>query len=176
MWPLGDGTEEPLSKAEIVASSLVELCKDTSSMFLKGLLGEDVSTASQALIEPVNLEVLLFALHLTDRLTFVHLRSGERALFMEALLPAVKRLLRPPLDANLADLYNVRQQFYGGFAKLCPDGDDSLKGTLFWEFGKALAAVYADYNPVAATLTSAAGMDLLKLINEVLLSTGIIRG
>ena len=93
---------------------------------------------------------------------------------MDALLPSVQKLLKPPFDGTLADLYNTRQQFYADLR--FPTNGQDLKGTLFWEFGKALAAVYADMNPVAVTMTASFGAMLLDLVDEVLRAARIIKG
>ena len=171
MWPFSKGTKSLESKAEFVAPLLMDVCKDTSATLLMALLGVEASTKNPSLLQPIALEELSFVLHLTDRLVFAHYGAEQRAQFMDALLPAVKKLLTPPSDASLVTLYNTRQTFYASLR--FPNSTKDLKGTLFWEFGKTLAVGYANVNPVAVTMTAKFGAELLDLVDEVLRSAGI---
>lgn len=108
----------------------------------------------------------MFGLHLTDRIAFGRLGASNTAGFMDALLPAIQSELQPTVSSQLEDLYNTRNTFYGGFRKLYPDENENLKGTLFWEFGKALGSVYANSNPARITGVSMFGMTFMQAINQ----------
>jgi hypothetical protein len=155
-------------QAKTVASMLIDCCQETAPVFLKTLLGEDNLVNNKGLIAPLTIELLVFGLHLCDRITFDHLGERGRSTFMDALLPRVREELEPPFDSKLQDSYNTRNAFYGSFRRLAPDNNRNLKGTLFWEFGKAMSSVYADDNPVAVIEASMEGMSFMRTINQVL--------
>ena len=93
---------------------------------------------------------------------------------MNALLPSVQRELKPPLDSQFQDLYNTRNMFYGGCPRLFPEKKDNLKGTLFWEFGKAMGSVYANSHPVAIMQTAIEGMDFMGAVNQAIAIATVI--
>lgn len=174
MWPFSRQTEGFQSKAEFVAPLLLDVCNDMSPTLLMALLGVEGAAKNKSLLPEIVMEEIAFGVHLTDRLVFANFGADQRAQFMDALLPVIKKLLEPPLDASLADFYNTRQQFYASLR--FPKSGQDLKGTLFWEFGKALALSYANSNPVAVTMTSNFGADLLNVVDELLRAAKIIRG
>ena len=174
MWPFSRRLESFQSKAELVAPLLLDVCNDMSPTLLMALLGVEDAAKNKSLLPEIAIEEIVFGLHLTDRLVFVHCGADQRAQFMDALLPAIKKLLEPSLDASLADFYSTRQQFYASLR--FPKSTQDLKGTLFWEFGKALAAIYANSNPVAVTMTSNFGAGLLNVVDDLLRAAKIIRG
>ena len=49
-----------------------------------------------------------------------------------------------------------------------------LKGTLFWEFGKAMGLVYAENNPVAIAQTAMDGMDFMGTVNQALATAKVV--
>ncbi len=112
MWPFKKRIKNRRANAESLAPLLMDVCKETSASLLRSVLGVEGAAQNQSLLRSVELEELAFALHLTDRLLFAHYGADQRALFMDDLLPSVKKLLDPPFDGTLADLYNTRQQFY----------------------------------------------------------------
>lgn len=174
MWPFSKRTESFQSKAEFVAPLLLDVCNDMSPTLLMALLGVEGAAKNKSLLPEIVMEEIAFGLHLTDRLVFAHFGADQRAQFMDALVPATKTLLEPPLDASLAGLYRTRQQFYASLR--FPESSQDLKGTLFWKFGKALAAIYADSNPVAVTMSSNFGAGLLNVVDDLLRAAKIIRG
>ena len=167
-----------------MADLLLSAAREATKIFFEGLSGEkpaldndalpDGETSAAALMQSLLLEVLSFELHLTDRLAFSKFGSKERATFMDTLLAEVARRLEPPFNVELQDVFNIRQQFYGRFPKLYAEKGDSLAGTLFWEFGKAMAAVYADNNPAAVTTTSINSMTLFETVNGFLRMAKVI--
>jgi hypothetical protein len=152
--------------AQTAAAVLMAATKEAAPLLLKTLVGEESVDANQGLIAPLTSELLKFGLHLTDRIAFGRLGASNTAEFMDVLLPAIQSELQPTVSSQLEDLYNTRNTFYGGFRKLYPDENENLKGTLFWEFGKALGSVYASSNPARITGVSMFGMTFMQAINE----------
>jgi len=147
--------------------------EEAAPHLLKALVGEERSNQNQELLAQLTSELLIFGLHLTDRIAFGRLGASNRSGFMNALLPAVQRELQPPVSSQLEQLYNIRNTFYGSFCKLYPDKKENLKGTLFWEFGKALGSVYANSNPGAIMEVSIFGMTFMRCINEAFEKTKV---
>ena len=168
MWPFKKQTVDYQSKAATMADLLLGVAPEATRIIAEGLLTEelgvdkDIPTGSQAILTSLAWEVLAFELHLTDRQIFSSLGASTRAPFMDALCAAIAQRLGPPRDVELQNVYNKRQQFYRRFPKLYAESGESLKGTLFWEFGKMLAAAYAESNPAAIMAISISGMSLFE--------------
>lgn len=137
--------------AESVADATLESCETGVLNLMDALFGKENAENNSEYIEPLYLELLVFALQITDRIVFAKLGSEDRAEFMNELLSVVKKRIQSPIKSEFRSLYNSRTAFYASFQKLLPDESESPKGTLFWEFGKALGAVYCNSNPVSVT-------------------------
>jgi hypothetical protein len=174
MWRFNRRSNNFDAQAKAAAPILIACCEETAPTFLKALVGENNLDSNKELITPLTIELLVFGLHLADRITFGRLGARGRSAFMNALLSRVRDELKSPLNSQLQDLYNTRNAFYAGFQKLTPDDKDNLKGTLFWEFGKAMGSVYAGSNPVAIMEASMQGMSLLNTINRVLATVKVV--
>ncbi len=174
MWPFNRRSENFDAQAKAAAPMLIACCKETAPTLLKALVGENKPDNNKELIAPLTIELLVFGLHLADRITFGCLCARGRSAIMNALLPRVRDELEHPLNSRLQDLYNTRNAFYAGFRKLAPDDKDNLKGTLFWEFGKAMGSVYADSNPVAIIEASREGMSFMSAISQVLTTVKLV--
>lgn len=166
MWPFKKSGGDFSLRTQTAATVLMVATAEAAPHLLKSLVGEECINANQELIAPLTAELIIFGLHLTDRIAFGRLGASDRAKFMDALLPAIQSKLQPSVSSRLEDLYNTRNNFYGEFHKLYPSENENLKGTLFWEFGKALGSVYANSNPVRITETSMFGMTFMKAINQ----------
>ena len=166
MWPFKKSGKDFTFQAKAAAVVLITETRDSTAHLLKSLVGEERFESSEELVVPLVAELLAFGLHLTDRMAFGRLGESNRAEFMDALLLAVRSELQPPVSSQLRDLYNSRNSFYGGFRKFYPEGNETLKGTLFWEFGKALGSIYANSNPVAITEASKFGMTFMQAISQ----------
>jgi hypothetical protein len=171
------------SKADTIAPLLVEASRDSAARFLDWLSDEGVSEGHDTLLVSMSVQTTLLSLHLADRLVLMHLGAPAQREFMDALLPATKRLLGPILgpmydlsfqELSFQELYNASQEFYASFPKLVPDKNESVKGTLFWEFGKTVAAAYAEDNPAAVMMASHVGVELLKYTDQALRSAQVI--
>jgi hypothetical protein len=174
MWPFKKSGEDYSARAQTASAVLIGVTQEAAPHLLKALVGEERVDENHKLLALFTTELLIFGLHLTDRIAFSHLGASKRSGFMNVLLPAVQRELRPPLSSQLEQLYNARNSFYGSFPKLYADENENLKGTLFCEFGKALGSVYANSNPVAVTQTSMLGMTFMQGIQEVQENKGLL--
>jgi hypothetical protein len=146
--------EDLTRQAEFAAVAVVEVSQTNVSLLLSALFGEDGATTKGAMAAALALELLAFALHLTDRIAFDRFGSRKRQSFMDAVLKAVQRELQPPFSAELQHLYNTRNSFYATFRKLAPEGNEGAKGTVFWEFAKTVGAEYANGEPAAIVTTA----------------------
>lgn len=168
MWPFRGNVPsgDVLRRSEVAATILIVIANESAPYAVKELVGEERADASGELISPITLELLILGLHLTDRMAFSKLGAANRTVFVDALLPAVQRQLNSALQPRVEALYNTRNMFYGGFRNLYPDKakNEILKGTLFWEFGKSLGAIYANSNPIAITQVSALGMTIMQSV------------
>jgi hypothetical protein len=59
--------------------------EEAAPLLLKALVGEERVDANQELTAPLTLELLIFGLHLTDRIAFGQLGDENRSGFMNAL-------------------------------------------------------------------------------------------
>lgn len=164
MWSKNSGNFSV--RAQTAAAVLMAATEKAAPHLLRSLVGENCIDANKELITPLTSELLIFGLHLTDRIALGRLGANDRAEFMDALLPAIQDELQLPLNSRLEDLYNTRNTFYGEFRKLYPAEKESLKGTLFWEFGKALGVVFANSNPARISETSIFGMVFMQTVNN----------
>jgi hypothetical protein len=173
MWPFKKRGGDFSARAQTASAVLLGVTEEAAPLLLKALVGEKGVDDNQQILAPLSSELLIFGLHLTDRIAFGRLGASDRSGFMNALLPAIQRGLKPPLSSQLEHLYNTRNTFYGGFRKLYPDEKENLKGTLFWEFGKALGSVYANSNPLAIMEVSMFGMTFMRGIHEAFEKTKV---
>ncbi|MCY3024461.1 MAG: hypothetical protein NTW87_36260 [Planctomycetota bacterium] len=166
MWPFRKSGDHFSVGAAAACNVLMGATEEGTPHLLEALVGKERVGESEDLLAPIKCELLIFGLHLTDRIAFARLGAGSTSGFMNALLPLIQQELEPAIGAQLEHLYNMRNTFYGGFCKLYPDKEEDLKGTLFWEFGKAMGSVYADSNPVAIMQTSMFGMTFMEAMIE----------
>jgi hypothetical protein len=159
--------------AETAADLLVELTDRLHTSFFEALVGDNASAVTPQVTARGSAELLVFALHLSDRIALTRLGKQERATFMDTFLPAVQRRVRSALSPALLDLYNQRTLFYQSCRMPSGERNANLKGTLFWEFGKLMASpchypdpVYPNWNPIAMTRLSLWGMDLMIALTD----------
>jgi hypothetical protein len=154
--------------AERGADLLLAMCDRFRPSFFVALTSEPFGDQAKAVTERGSAELLVFALHLTDRIALTRLGNEKRAAFMDAFLPAVQRRVDGTLASALPGLYNQRTLFYQSCKMPVGGSNENLKGTLFWEFGKLMASpchypdpVFANWNPIAMMQVSLWGMDLM---------------
>jgi len=65
--------------------------------------------------------------------------------------------------------YNAAQQRYSAFKELLPEHGEGTRGTLFWEFGKAMCQEYDDnINPAILALLSLHAADTFIALGKTL--------
>ncbi len=120
----------------LTTGSLIDFCEKDS---------RQVNVRSKTPV--VAFEVLLFYLHMTDRISQRHLDRDRAHFFMDTLLPQTRNLLAEDeknatglhsFAGELRDMYNDRQLEYS-YYRFGPVGEGSLKGTLLWEFDKRIS-------------------------------------
>jgi hypothetical protein len=107
------------------------------------------------------LELIVFSLHLADRIAFNVLGPEKRDQFIDALVDSVSSNLaqsiikdttssetRQRFQRSVLTLYNERTRFYAPL-QIPSDGEAPLKGNLFWEAAKGVTNAYFP-NDVAA--------------------------
>jgi hypothetical protein len=157
--------------AETAADLLMALSDRLRPSFFEALVGSNPQTAE--VTARGSAEVVVFALHLSDRIALTRLGNEKRAKFMDAFLPGVQRRVDAALAQALPDLYNQRTLFYQSCQMPSGEKNANLKGTLFWEFGKLMASpchypdpVYPNWNPIAMAQLSLWGMDLMIALTD----------
>ncbi len=95
---------------------------------------------------------------------------------LSALPPALDRAGLPAVA--LESLYSERQFQYSQFKKIFAEEGESLKDTLCWEFGKAMASQYALTSPLSigylATAAGNAAAALSKILTDP--AVGLVAG
>ena len=159
--------------AETAANLLMALTDRFRPSFFEALVGDDASALTPEVTARGSAEVLVFALHLSDRIAFTRLGIEKRARFMDIFLSAVQRRVGSALAPALPDVYSQRTLFYQSCRLPSGGRNANLKGTLFWEFGKLMASpyhypdpVYPNQNPIAMTQLSLWGMDLMIALTD----------
>lgn len=116
-------------------------------------------------------ELIVFSLHLADRIAFGAVGPERRSRFVEALEGAVvghiaKGALADPspeatrqFAVKFQSLMMRRTQTYAGFPLAAP-GAQSLKGTLLWEAAKAIAGERFPQDVARATLALPGSLSL----------------
>ena len=117
--------------AERGADLLLAVCERCRPSFFVALLSETSCDLAKAVADRGTAEVLVFALHLTDRIALTILGNEKRAAFMDTFLPAVQRRVDPILAHALPGLYNQRTLFYQSCKLPSGGSNQNLKGTLF---------------------------------------------
>jgi hypothetical protein len=128
MSPLREKRDENAEKVNAAVATILQLAAGATPTVLKdfGL----AAAPDDGTVFAVTNELVIFAVHLTDRIAFGAM-SERRDTFMDRLLPLVQSKLTPELRSSFLATYNIRQAFYGGFKKLVPDRAGILIGTLF---------------------------------------------
>jgi hypothetical protein len=115
------------------------------------------------------LEILLFEVHLLDRLIFGALGPFKRKVFVDAVFEQLGRAAQPmglTVDA-LMDRVNKSQQEYAKYKRFYGEKGESLQGTLCWEFGKRLTFRYGVTNPAAPIWVTGRAMNLMNSLAGV---------
>ena len=95
MWPFKKSGGDFSARAQTASAVLMGVAEEAVPHLLKALVGEERVDESKNLLAPLTSELLIFGLHLTDRIAFGQLGASNRSGFMNALLPAIQRELEP---------------------------------------------------------------------------------
>jgi hypothetical protein len=168
-----------IEKADLLGESLFGGATETSSFIMEELgkrynIGfRDEHSAQQFLIE-----VIVFYMHLVDRLAFAHLGAAKRQVFGDrfivAVVKEVLRQLSKEISADdfgglLRDTYNRRQVEYAQFRVPIPKKDEPLKDTLYWEFSKIMFDLLDNTNPATLMFLNLLVADMTKvMLNDAL--------
>ena len=151
-----------IEKADLLGESLVGGASEAATLIVEDLrkrfaVGLREASSSQQFV----IEIVVFYMHMVDRLAFQYLGPYRREVFADRLnIAVIKEFLcsrNKEVDAaefaeHLKDAYNRRQREYAQYKDLIPMKDQPPKGTLFWEFSSILFGFMDDSNP--ATLVS----------------------
>jgi hypothetical protein len=173
MWPFDKFRKNYDANIDSVVPFLVAYCEETSPAFLKALGGNDNAGANGKLPNALFIELLIFGVHLIDRIVFFR-RMSIHAAFMSTLLPRVQDTLATGRKEQFQELYNTRIVLYGKFRKLAAPEHESQEGSLFWEFGKAMVGAYANNNPDAIKQASVEGIRLMSAVNQILAKAKVV--
>jgi hypothetical protein len=179
--PVDDANTAPATQRlqpDILAAAkqaLLEIRDRSLPDFLDVLQGEKAANVSDNLKTRASDELLVFVLHLTERIAQRDLGADGTNAFMEALLAFLGNDLQPDRKAILQGLFNTRVSFYRTLDMPTGEKGAGLAGTLFWEFGKLMTspAHYSDppfpsWNPITMDLVGLLGADLMIFVNDVL--------
>jgi hypothetical protein len=163
--PLAEAIE--LTSVDVFASSVAQV----QTLIGHQALPEELGTNPDELNETawsLTFELMVFSLHLADRIAFGVLGAVGRPKFMDALLSSVASKLASSIltdasqdaqsqfHSSFQQLYNDRVTFYAELA--FPSGGDApLRGTLFWEAAKLCAKqVFPQHESKATIMLSIA--------------------
>jgi hypothetical protein len=130
-------------------------------------------------------EVVVFYMHIVDRLAFRHLGPKRRQVFGDCfVLKVIEEFLRIPekgidpaaFASQLKDTYNRRQIEYARYGELIPAKEDPPKDTLFWEFNKILFAFINDTNPVTLLFLNLFVVDISLELLKVIKVEEVLQG
>ena len=167
MWPFDKKPKRGLQDRIKTAHELITgLADRVTPDLMKGVMGEDWQVRFPSYYVFVHLEVIVFQLHLTDRIVNGRMRE-HREEFMDALLPLTFVNLPEDTASRLQQVYNERQILYGSCKKIFADKDEALGGTLIWEFGKIIVEKYTGSLDASLMLVPySLGTHMLQTLND----------
>jgi hypothetical protein len=146
-----------IEKADLLGERLVGGATESVAIVMEELGKRfDVGFRDRNTVPQFIIELIVFYMHLVDRLALAHLGAAKRQVFGDRFIVAVvKEMLRElskEISADdfgkaLRDTYNRRQMEYARYRVLIPAKDEPLKDTLYWEFSKILFGFLDDENP-----------------------------
>lgn len=173
MWPFKKNGKRCDANIGIIVPGLITYCEEAVPTFSKALSGEDTAGGNNKLQDSLFVELVIFGVHLMDRIVLFR-NMSIHASFMDTLLPHLQDALEPGRKEKFQDLYNTRIMLYGKFQKLAAPENEAQEGSLFWEFGNAMAAVYANSNSDVVKPSSVAGIRLMSAVSQVLAKAEVV--
>jgi len=144
-----------MQKADLLGPRLVDGGTEMTMVLMEELAKRYNVGFREGDITPL-IEVIVFYMHLADRVAFAYSGASKRNVFCDQLVLAVlEKLLRGLSEETsaegvreaLLETYNRRQIEYANYKALAPKKGEPLKGTLGWEFSKILFGLLDDQNP-----------------------------
>jgi hypothetical protein len=135
----------------------------------------DVQVPPDAAAE-LQVEELIFLLHLVSRLGHTMLKQEKRDFFMDSIFYEVRELLSRTLNSGMEAtsfretfdvLYNSRQEEYGAY-RFGSGEEDSKKGDLFWEHAKSVLFRITSVNVILVAFTEKAGLETFVCLRDLL--------
>jgi hypothetical protein len=164
--------------ADELASALADAMHSFGVDIAETFLQDPAERANGALAQAIRLQAALFFLHLLDRVAFERFGPFQRRQFMDAVLEGIANIA-PPGDLpreSLRERYNTAQVRWSAFPKLVPNGGDTWKGTLCWEFAKEMGLKYGGANPVRITVAAKEGVSVVSMLREALAAVDVSLG
>ena len=177
-----------IEKADQIGEGLVSGATEVAGSILEGLgkFEDSLELRQENSTRQFVIEVIVFYMHLVDRLAFAHLGAAKRNVFLDRVTITVLKMALQALSKDgsaedlgkaLRDTYSRRQIEYGCYKVLIAEKDEPLRDTLYWEFSKVLLSFVDDSNPATLTFLNLIVADMTKAfmddtlrVGEVLLS------
>jgi hypothetical protein len=149
-------SREAVEKADLLGEQLVGGATEIATMIVEEVAKVSPVTFRDGSALQFAVEIIVFYMHLVDRMAFAHLLPAERKIFGDRFIVAVvKETLRElsrDVSADdfgdvLRDTYNKRQMQYARYGVFISGHDQPLKDTLYWEFSKILFGLFKEQNP-----------------------------
>ena len=162
-----------IEMADRLGAGLVRCATETASIIVEQLSKHydvrfrDARGAPQFIIE-----VIVFYMHMVDRLAFAYLGAAGRKVFGDRLIVAVVKEVLQELSrevsaddfgSTLRGTYNRRQKEYARYRVLIPEKEQPLKDTLYWEVSKILFGLLNDENPATLMFVNVLVADMVKI-------------
>lgn len=174
-------------ESELVRSRAVSVCRvmvgelpGQAAELWHDLAAKSHKNLPESVLWDLQIEELLFALHVLDRVASNRLTDRARTEFMDAAYQQVREDVSRRFEDGarassfrdwLDETYNARQAEYSGFQFRPAGKNESDKSTLFWEVSKRLTLASGLTNPVFVVLVgnrvSGLAELMAKLVDEI---------
>jgi hypothetical protein len=178
MWPFKKTQRMSVDeRAGLAATFLLDSLHGITAAVVGAAIGEGWEEQQDDAFMVTAFELLIFQLHLADRLTRVKaVGKNGGAELMDALLPIVRDHAPEFMRADFQEQYNIRQLFYGQCKAFTPAEGQPASGTLFWEFAKIVLTATEQAQEITKMLgiTAMCG-DMLRGIDNSFEQLGVYR-
>ena len=145
MWPRTPkvlvGVEERAMRA---TRFLLDRAGELTRIVLTIALGPNWSyDADDEMCQRVELEVMIFQLHLVNRLALVKMVGGGKARqgFMDAFLPRVEAVVPEPLQSEFQDTYDRRLALYSQYMNFSPEPGQLAEKSVFGQWSQLILGI-----------------------------------
>lgn len=186
MWPFSKKNKEAAKnedwyvKATELCRKMVKIKVRTGPQVAKTVLaGQEITPQGQ---ETIELEVLVFCLHVCERLVRerfgVNVPSTFTALLVDRAGVVLTEEVRSEYEkekqkTDLKNVHSDRVLMYQNYTKLRGERGESDRGTLVDGFGKILTSIYSKNNALARTMLTAQGIEIVKTLPHYLDDLGM---